>query len=303
MSKLQIINVQGKEININHIGDEDFICLTDMVAGLEDGDQLIKKWLSNKNTIEFLGVWERINNPDFNLSEFVQVKNEAGTNRFSMSVKKWVDTTNGRSLRARSGRYGSGTYAHKDVAFEFGMWLSPEFKFLLIKEFERLKESETKSLGRHWDVRRLLAKTNYRTHTEAVKTKVLPLWNLPKEKEGIAYADEAELLNYALFGVSSVEWRAQNPELAKGGLNMRDYADTHQLIVLSNLESMNAMLLTQNITDKKQRFNILRATAERELAALASSLDMDNPLLSSRLQKQLGKETPNLKSKLPPKRE
>jgi len=143
---LQVISVLGREIKISQIGSVDYICLTDMVQGMEDGDQLIKKWLSNKNTIEFLGVWERIYNPDFNLSEFGQVKNDAGTNRFTMSVKKWVEITNGISLKARSGRYGSGTYAHKDVAFEFGIWLSPEFKLLLIKEFERLKEQENKGL-------------------------------------------------------------------------------------------------------------------------------------------------------------
>jgi len=282
---LQVISVLGREIKISQIGSVDYICLTDMVQGMEDGDQLIKKWLSNKNTIEFLGVWERIYNPDFNLSEFGQVKNDAGTNRFTMSVKKWVEITNGISLKARSGRYGSGTYAHKDVAFEFGIWLSPEFKLLLIKEFERLKEQENKGLLKQWDVRRFLAKTNYHNHTSAVKDKIIPLKKLPIRKEGIAYADEAELLNLALFGISSAEWRSQNPELSKGNLNMRDYANTHQLIVLSNLESLNAMLLNQNVINKEQRFNILSSTAERELLNLSKYANKENPLISSPLIK------------------
>lgn len=279
--KPSVISVQGKAITVQTFDEQDYISLTDMAKGFDNSDQLIRKWLSNKETIEYLGVWERINNPDFNLSEFVQVRNEAGSNRFTMSVKKWTEITKGLSLKARSGRHGSGTFGHKDIAFEFGMWLSPEFKFLLIREFERLKEKETKGLGNQWDVRRFLAKTNYRTHTDAVKNKVLPLKNLALGKEGIVYADEAELLNVAVFGITSSDWKSQNPLLAKGNLNMRDYADTHQLIVLNNLESMNAMLLMQNVTDKKQRFAILSEAATRELKALSRGTDLNQPLMKS----------------------
>ena len=244
------INVEGSEISIIAIDDKDYISLTDMVRNIENGLALIEKWLRNKNTIEFLGIWEEIYNPDFNSLEFEGIKNEAGLNRFVLSVKQWVEKTNSIGIVAKAGRYG-GTYAHKDIAFEFASWVSPYFKLYLIKEFERLKEEEQKKLG--WDIKRNLAKINYRIHTDAIKNNLIPE-KLPKEKINFIYANEADILNMALFGMTAKELRDENPNL-KG--NIRDYADISQLVCLSNLENLNAVFINEGMkqSDRLEKLN------------------------------------------------
>ena len=244
------INVEGSEISIIAIDDKDYISLTDMVRNIENGLALIEKWLRNKNTIEFLGIWEEMYNPDFNSLEFEGIKNEAGLNRFVLSVKQWVEKTNSIGIVAKAGRYG-GTYAHKDIAFEFASWVSPYFKLYLIKEFERLKEEEQKKLG--WDIKRNLAKINYRIHTDAIKNNLIPE-KLPKEKINLIYANEADILNMALFGMTAKDWRDENPNL-KG--NIRDYADISQLVCLSNLENLNAVFINEGMkqSDRLEKLN------------------------------------------------
>ena len=244
------INVEGSEISIIAIDDKDYISLTDMVRNIENGLALIEKWLRNKNTIEFLGIWEEIYNSDFNSLEFEGIKNEAGLNRFVLSVKQWVEKTNSIGIVAKAGRYG-GTYAHKDIAFEFASWVSPYFKLYLIKEFERLKEEEQKKLG--WDIKRNLAKINYRIHTDAIKNNLIPE-KLQKEKINFIYANEADILNMALFGMTAKEWRDENPNL-KG--NIRDYVDISQLVCLSNLENLNAVFINEGMkqSDRLRKLN------------------------------------------------
>ncbi len=244
------IDVQGKEITIFSQNEEDYISLTDMVRDIENGLALIEKWLRNKNTIEFLGIWEEIYNPEFNSPEFEGIKNQAGLNRFVLSVKQWVEKTNSIGIIAKAGRYG-GTYAHKDIAFEFASWISPQFKLYLIKEFQRLKEDERKQLG--WDIRRNLAKINYRIHTNAIKENLIPA-ELSKAQINLVYATEADVLNMALFGITAKEWRDNNPD-KKG--NIRDYADISQLVCLSNLENLNAHFIDEGIsqTERLVRLN------------------------------------------------
>lgn len=268
MGKNSIINVQGHEIHISQVNNEDYISLTDMVRVFEDGGSLIEKWLRNINTIEFLGVWETLYNENFNSPEFGGIRSNAGLNSFTLSVKKWVQATGAIGITAKTGRHGSGTYAHKDIAFEFGSWLSPQFKLYLIKEFQRLKEIESNEYNLEWNVKRVLSKTNYTIHTDAVKEHLLPQLNLEQDKEWIAFANEADLLNVALFGCTAKMWRDKNPELAKGGKNMRDFASINELTVLSNLESMNSVMLRSKI-DKKTRFGQLRIIAQNQLKSLA----------------------------------
>lgn len=257
------INVEGSEISIIAIDNRDYISLTDMVRNLENGVALIEKWLRNKNTIEFLGIWEEMYNANFNSTEFEGIKNEAGFNRFILSVKQWVNKTNSIGIVAKAGRYG-GTYAHQDIAFEFASWVSPYFKLYLIKEFERLKEEEQKQLG--WDIKRNLAKINYKIHTDAIKNKLVPE-KLSKERINYIYASEADILNVALFGMTSKEWRESNPEL-KG--NMRDYADISQLVCLSNLENLNAVFINEGM-DATERIEKLNAIAIEQMRILTES--------------------------------
>ena len=257
------INVEGSEISIIAIDDKDYISLTDMVRNIENGLALIEKWLRNKNTIEFLGIWEEMYNPDFNSLEFEGIKNEAGLNRFVLSVKQWVEKTNSIGIVAKAGRYG-GTYAHKDIAFEFASWVSPYFKLYLIKEFERLKEEEQKKLG--WDIKRNLAKINYRIHTDAIKNNLIPE-KLPKEKINFIYANEADILNMALFGMTAKEWRDENPNL-KG--NIRDYADISQLVCLSNLENLNALFINEGMK-KSDRLEKLNSIAIEQMKILSEA--------------------------------
>ena len=257
------INVEGSEISIIAIDNRDYISLTDMVRNVENGVALIEKWLRNKNTIEFLGIWEEMYNANFNSTEFEGIKNEAGFNRFILSVKQWVNKTNSIGIIAKAGRYG-GTYAHKDIAFEFASWVSPYFKLYLIKEFERLKEEEQKQLG--WDIKRNLAKINYKIHTDAIKNNLVPE-KLSKERINYIYASEADILNVALFGMTSKEWRESNPEL-KG--NMRDYADISQLVCLSNLENLNAVFINEGM-DATERIEKLNAIAIEQMRILTES--------------------------------
>lgn len=257
------INVEGSEISIIAIDNRDYISLTDMVRNVENGVTLIEKWLRNKNTIEFLGIWEEMYNANFNSTEFEGIKNEAGFNRFILSVKQWVNKTNSIGIVAKAGRYG-GTYAHKDIAFEFASWVSPYFKLYLIKEFERLKEEEQKQLG--WDIKRNLAKINYKIHTDAIKNNLVPE-KLSKERINYIYASEADILNVALFGMTAKEWRESNPEL-KG--NMRDYADISQLVCLSNLENLNAVFINEGM-DATERIEKLNAIAIEQMRILTES--------------------------------
>jgi len=259
------IVVQDTEITV----DKDYISLTDMCQNQTEGSRLIEKWITNKNTLEFLAVWEQLNNPNFNSPEFGGISSEAGTNRFTMSVKQWIDRTNAIGVRAKAGKYG-GTYAHKDIAFEFGTWLSPMFKLLLLKEFQRLKEDEAQRLQSGWDFRRMIAKANYKIQTDAIAQNIIPLQNLPKDKEGMVYAREADLINYAIFGMTAKQWRDANPKLIKEGFNIRDMADTFQLIVISNLESLNGEMIHQGIP-QAARFKTLQTVATSQIKSLSTS--------------------------------
>jgi hypothetical protein len=240
MAKNKKISVEGIEITVIRQNNNDFISLTDMTTNFKEGSGLIGKWVTNKNTLEYLAVWEKINNLNFNYPEFGVIEKEAGTNRFIMSVGQWIQRTKAVGVLVKAGRYG-GTYAHKDIAFHFAMWLSPEFQIYLINEFQRLKEIESKELG--WNVSRILSKINYRIHTDAIKENLIPEKLSPAKIQQV-YASEADVLNVALFNCTAMEWRNENPE--KDG-NMRDYASLEQLVVLANLESMNALFIRQQI--------------------------------------------------------
>ena len=237
-----------------------------MTKNFEDGPRLIEKWLTNKSTIDFLGVWEQLNNQDFKTPEFGGIRMEAGSNRFYMSVNKFIERTGAIGLFAKAGRYG-GTYAHKDIAYPFGMWLSPEFNLLVVKEFQRLVEAENNPLILQWDITRILSKTNYQIHTDAIKDNILPQLSVDKKKEYLIYASEADMLNLALFGCRAKDWEMQNPKLAEKGFNLRDTATINQLIVLSNMEVMNAEMIKRGV-ERIERFNILQQMAIEELESL-----------------------------------
>ncbi len=258
--KKQKLSVQGSQITVLQENGQDYISLTDMVRDIENGLALIEKWLRNKNTIEFLGIWEDIYNPDFNSPEFEGIKNQAGLNRFVLSVKQWVEKTGSVGIIAKAGRYG-GTYAHKDIAFEFASWISPQFKLYLIKEFQRLKQQELQQLG--WDIRRNLAKINYRIHTDAIMANLIPPKLMSKQIKMI-YASEADLLNMALFGKTAKQWRDENPD-DKG--NIRDEANVSQLVCLANLETLNAHFIHQGLP-QAERLKILNQTAIHQMKLL-----------------------------------
>ncbi|HVB57046.1 MAG TPA: KilA-N domain-containing protein [Candidatus Acidoferrales bacterium] len=237
--KNRTINVKGADIAIASRHEQDYISLTDMVKKFGD-ESILYNWLRNRNTIEFLGIWEQIYNPGFKPVEFDRFKSQAGLNSFALSPKKWIEATGAIGIYAKSGR-GGGTYAHRDIAFEFGSWLSPEFKLYLIKEFQRLKDEEARAMALEWNFQRTLAKVNYKIHTDAIKERLIPP-RLTKAQTNVMYASEADLLNVALFGVTAAQWRQANPGQAG---NMRDDATLEQLVVLSNLESINAVLIHQ----------------------------------------------------------
>lgn len=259
------ISVKGTEITILSKENIDYISLSDMVKNFEGGSALIEQWLRNKDTIEFLAVWEQINNPDFNSLEFEGIRNDAGTNRFYLSAKKWITNTNAKGLIASAGRYG-GTFAYKDIAFEFGSWLSPEFKLYLLKEFQRLKDDENQRLSLEWNLHRTLSKINYRIHTDAIKENIIPA-EITKEQATVIYASEADMLNVALFGKTASQWRNQNPD--KEG-NIRDYSTLEQLLVLANMESLNAEFIRMQLPIS-ERLIKLNKTAIAQMKSLTEN--------------------------------
>ncbi len=257
MVKTSIIRVEGIEIAVTTVNNNDYISITDMIKA-KDGDFFISDWLRNRNTLQYLGAWESMYNPNFNYGEFAIIKDKSGLNNFKISVKEWVAKTNAIGLTAKAGRYG-GTYAHKDIAFHFCMWISPEFQLYVVKEYQRLKEIENNQYNLEWNVKRVLSKANYQLHTDAIKSYILP----KKDKElrdDWVYADEADMLNILMFGCTAKKWKELNPERAAKGENVRDMASINELNILSNLESLNATLIREG-KDKKERYLILERTA------------------------------------------
>ena len=265
-----VIHANGVDIAVvTTVGSEDdYISLTDIARhrNPEFPADVVKNWLRLRSTIEFLGLWEQLNNPNFKLVDFDQFRNDAGSNAFVMSPQKWIKSTDAIGLISKSGRYGGGTYAHKDIAFEFASWLSPEFKLYIIKDYQRLKEDEGHRLALDWNVKRILASANYRIHTDAIKDNLI-LPELPKPQQGYVYADEADVLNVALFGKTAKQWRVENPGV-KG--NMRDYATIEQLLVLTNLENLNAFLIGQNVP-QHERLQKLRDMVLYQMKTLSES--------------------------------
>lgn len=266
-TKQVIVNDKPISVLINP-SNSDYISLTDMVKAYEGGAKLIEKWLSTKSTVDFLGTWEILNNPDFKTPEFGGIRMEAGSNRFYLSVNQFVEKTNAIGLFSKAGRYG-GTYAHRDIAYNFGMWLSPEFFLLVIKEIERLKAKESDPLLIEWDIKRILSKTNYVIHTDAIKDNIIPVLSVEKAKEYLVYASEADMLNLALFGCTAKDWEEANPDLAKK-MNIRDTATINQLVVLSNMEAYNSELIKQG-AGKQVRFTMLQKMAHSQLELLKNS--------------------------------
>ena len=262
MSNNKTIEVLSTEIKVKTIDQNDFICLTDIAKSKnpDHPDDLIRNWLRNRNTLELLGIWEQLHNPDFNPVEFDGVRKQAGLNSFTLTPKQWITSTQAIGLVSKAGRYG-GTYAHKDIAFEFASWVSVEFKLYLIKEFQRLKEAEHQQLG--WDVKRQLTKINYRIHTDAVKENLIPPALTPQQIS-LVYATEADLLNMALFGKTAKQWRDENPD--KDG-NIRDYANVSQLVCLANLETLNAHFIQQALP-QDERLTLLNNTAIQQMRLL-----------------------------------
>ncbi len=263
------ITVQNTEVNVIKVDGEDYICLTDMLHA-KDGDFFITDWLRNRNTLEYIGIWEKVYNPDFNYGEFAIIKNQSGLNSFKISVKEFVARTNAISVQAKAGRYG-GTYAHKDIAFEFAMWVSPEFKIYIVKEFQRLKKEEQRLLG--WSAKRELSKINYRIHTDAIKQNLIPA-EVTQAQASIIYANEADVLNVAMFGITAKQWREAHPD-QKG--NIRDYATINELICLSNMENLNAVFIEQGMT-QSERLVKLNKIAIHQMSVLESG-DNDRMLL------------------------
>ena len=260
-TKTSTIDIKGTAVSVVSSKDGDYISLTDMLRA-KDGDFFISDWLRNRNTVEFLGIWESVFNPAFNYGEFATIKSQAGLNSYKISVKEWVEKTNAIGLKATAGRYG-GTYAHPDIAFEFGMWISPEFKIYLVKEFRRLKDEESDRLQLGWNLQRTLAKINYRIHTDAIKETLIPTAITKAQASGV-YATEADLLNMALFGQTAKQWRDAHPD-AEG--NIRDHAPLEQLVVLTNLESLNAVLIRQGLPQRERlpKLNEIAITQMRSL--------------------------------------
>ncbi|MEY4591144.1 MAG: hypothetical protein RIR18_39 [Pseudomonadota bacterium] len=279
--KNRVITVKETEVTVTTWQGQDYICLTDMLKA-KDGDFFISDWLRNRNTIEFLGIWESIFNPAFNSGEFAIIKSQAGLNSYKLSVKEWVEKTSAIGLQAKAGRYG-GTYAHRDIAFEFGMWISPEFKLYLIKEFQRLKDEESRANSLEWNFQRTLSKVNYKIHTDAIKERLIPPRLTPTQTCTI-YASEADLLNVALFGISAAQWRQSNAD-QRG--NMRDSATLEQLVVLSNLESINAVLIHQGLAapERLAQLNAIAITQMRSLVGMTSLKQLGDSGSFKRIEK------------------
>ena len=264
------ITVQNIDISVVKYNEEDYISLTDM-ARSQLQEHIIFRWLSLKSTIEYLGEWEMLYNPDFNCTEFGTIKNAAGSNNFVLSVKTWIERTGAIGIRSKAGRYG-GTYAHRDIAYHFGMWISPKFQLLLVKEYQRLKTEEQRLLG--WSAKRELSKINYRIHTDAIKQNLIPMEVTPMQAS-IIYANEADVLNVAMFGMTAKQWREANPE-QKG--NIRDYATINELICLSNMENLNAVFIEQNMT-QRERLVKLNQIAIHQMNILESDDNQNRKLL------------------------
>ena len=264
------ITVQNTDISVVKYNEEDYISLTDM-ARSQLQEHIIFRWLSLKSTIEYLGEWEMLYNPDFNYTEFGTIKNAAGSNNFVLSVKTWIERTGAIGIRSKAGRYGS-TYAHRDIAYHFGMWISPKFQLLLVKEYQRLKTEEQRLLG--WSAKRELSKINYRIHTDAIKQNLIPMEVTPMQAS-IIYANEADVLNVAMFGMTAKQWREANPE-QKG--NIRDYATINELICLSNMENLNAVFIEQNMT-QRERLVKLNQIAIHQMSILESGDNQNRELL------------------------
>lgn len=265
------INAIGQQITLFKNENDDYISLTDIAKyKSEDPNDVIKNWLRSKDTIEFLGVWENINNPNFKPVEFDGFRNQAGRNAFTMSPTKWINTTNAIGLITKSGRYG-GTFAQKDIAFEFASWISAEFKLYIIQDYQRLKEREEDPEKLNWDLKRLLSKTNYSIHTDAIKDNLINS-KLSQQQIGYTYANEADVLNVAIFGLTAKQWRENNPD-KKG--NQRDYATIEELIVISNLESRNAELIDKGI-EQKSRLKLLNELARKQMKSLLNSRTLNN---------------------------
>ena len=260
MKKTGELDIRGTVVRVVKIGDEDYICLTDMLKA-KDGEFFITDWLRNRNTLEFIGIWERVYNPSFNYGEFATIRNQAGLNSFKIGVQEFAQRTNAVSIISKAGRYG-GTYAHKDIAFEFAMWISAEFKIYIVKEFQRLKAKEQELVG--WSAKRELAKINYRIHTDAIKENLIPA-TVSRSQMNIIYASEADVLNVALFGMTHQQWQAANPTL-KG--NQRDYATINQLICISNMENINAVMINDGIP-QPQRLKKLNEIAIQQMRILS----------------------------------
>ena len=277
-TKSTAIKVHGTTVSVLSGKDGDYISLTDMLKA-KDGDFFIADWLRNRNTVEFLGIWESVFNPGFNHGEFATIKSQAGLNSYKLSVKEWVAKTNAIGLKAAAGRYG-GTFAHPDIAFEFGMWISPEFKIYLVKEFRRLKEDENRRLSLAWNLNRTLSKLNYRIHTDAIKAHLIPPQVTPAQAAA-TYANEADLLNVALFGQTAKQWRDANPGLDG---NMRDHATIEQLLVLANIEGMNAEFIHMKLPqgDRLKRLNQIAIRQMQTLTAHAAVQRLDSPKAGGR---------------------
>lgn len=258
------INVKETDVTVIKINDDDYISLTDMIKA-KDGEFFFSNWLRNRNTIEFLGIWERVNNPNFNYVEFDTIKSQAGLNSYRLSAKEWMEKTGAIGIISKAGRYG-GTYAHKDIAFEFAMWISPEFKVYLIREFQNLKAKEQELIG--WSAKRELAKINYHIHTDAIKQNLIPS-ELTPAQTSMVYANEADVLNMALYGITAKQWRDANPDL-KG--NIRDYSTINELICLSNMENINALLINEGLA-QRDRLIKLNQIAIQQMKVL---VDVEN---------------------------
>lgn len=267
------MTVEGADIHVIELNDAEFISLTDIVKKYDD-DQILYRWMRSRSTLEFLGVWEQVYNPDFNTTEFDRFRFESGLNTFSMSPKKWIEGTNAIGIISKSGRHGGGTYAHKDIALEFCSWISPVFRFYVIREFQRLKEDEARQQSLEWDVKRIMAKASYPIHTEAVRQHLIPPKIVRTKQERLYFANEADLLNMALFGMSAKDWKLQNPT-TKG--NLRDNATHEQLLVLSLLQGLNAKLMEWG-SDASQRLELLNKAAIEWMEVVLNSGNLKEQL-------------------------
>ena len=279
------IVVKEKTVGILRVGNVNYISLTDLARYQNSSDPsfTVKNWLRRINTIDYIGLWEEIHNQDFNLVEFDQIKTEYGRNSFAMSPTQWIKRTNAIGIISKGGRYSIGTFAHPDIAFEFASWLSPEFKLYLITEFERLKANEAYQEKIDWQANRILAKLNYVVHTDAVKAYIIP--TLTDAQKKFVYAEEADVLNVALFGITAKEWRESNPELAKNG-NIRDYTDLLHLVILNNLENTNAELIEAKVP-QNERLVRLNNSARRQMKVLKDNKNIKDLEL---LQKQVNED-------------